>query len=164
MTTRNDTVARAIGVDKMHRVELMSVDVGWELLWKSMNINKESDVQNLRGIGMQIVHLCGGLPLAIKVTASVLATKEKSENEWRKVLNRSAWSMSKLPSELRGALYLSYDELPRCLKQCFLYCALYPEDFIMHRDDLIRYWVTEGFVQEQEEQLVEDTVRNVTSN
>uniref|UniRef100_K3ZLJ5 AAA+ ATPase domain-containing protein n=1 Tax=Setaria italica TaxID=4555 RepID=K3ZLJ5_SETIT len=151
VTTRNDTVARAIGVDKMHRVELMSVDVGWELLWKSMNISKESDVQNLRGIGMQIVHLCGGLPLAIKVTASVLATKEKSENEWRKVLNRSAW----------GALYLSYDELPRCLKQCFLYCALYPEDFIMHRDDLIRYWVTEGFVQEQEEQLVEDTVRNI---
>ncbi|CAL4986508.1 unnamed protein product [Urochloa decumbens] len=157
LTTRNDTVARAIGVDKMHRVELMPVYVGWELLWKSMNINNEIEVQNLRGIGMQIVHLCGGLPLAIKVIASVLGTKERSENEWRKVLNKSAWSMIKLPSELRGALYLSYDELPQCLKQCFLYCALYPEDFIMHRDDLIRYWVTEGFVQEQEEQLLEDT-------
>jgi alkyl hydroperoxide reductase subunit AhpC len=32
VTTRNDTVARAIGVEDVHRVELMSDDVGWELL------------------------------------------------------------------------------------------------------------------------------------
>ncbi|XP_062182900.1 putative disease resistance protein RGA1 [Phragmites australis] len=157
VTTRSDTVARAIGVEDVHRVELMSDDVGWELLWKSMNINKETEVQNLRGIGMEIVRMCGGLPLAIKVTASVLATKEKTENQWRKFINKSAWSMSKVPIELRGALYLSYDDLPRYLKQCFLYCALYPEDFNIYRDDLIRYWVAEGFVQEQEEQLMEDT-------
>ena len=50
MTTRNDIVARAIGVEDVHRVELMSADVGWELLWKSMNINEETEVQNLRGI------------------------------------------------------------------------------------------------------------------
>ena len=29
MTTRNDTVARAIGVQDVHRVELMSDDTGW---------------------------------------------------------------------------------------------------------------------------------------
>ena len=38
-TTRHDTVAKAIGVEHMHRVELMSEEVGWELLWKSMNIS-----------------------------------------------------------------------------------------------------------------------------
>ena len=62
-----------------------------------------------------------------------------------------------LPTELSGALYLSYDELPRQLKQCFLYRALYPEDFTMFRDDLVRYWIAEDFVQEQETQLLEDT-------
>jgi len=62
-----------------------------------------------------------------------------------------------LPTELSGALYLSYDELPQHLKQCFLYCALYPEDFTMFRDDLVRYWIAEGFVQEQGTQLLEDT-------
>ena len=61
--------------------------------------------------------MCGGLPLAIKVTGSVLATKEKTENKWRQLINRSAWSMSKVPIELRGALYLSYDDLPGHLKQ-----------------------------------------------
>ncbi|KAL6654633.1 hypothetical protein ACP70R_008098 [Stipagrostis hirtigluma subsp. patula] len=156
VTTQNDRVARAIGVQDIHQVELMSPHVGWELLWKSMNINEESEVQNLRSIGMEIVRLCGGLPLAIKVTASVLATKEKNENEWRKVINKSAWSMSNLPVDLRGALYLSYDELSWNLKQCFLYCALYPEDRHMHRDDLIRFWVVEGFIEEKEGQLLED--------
>ena len=46
-TTRHDTVAKAIGVEHMHRVELMSVQVGWELLWKSMNISNEKEVHNL---------------------------------------------------------------------------------------------------------------------
>ena len=135
----------------------MSPEVGWELQWKTMNITKYTEVQNLKTIGLEVVRLCGGLPLAIKVTASVLATKEINENEWRKVINKSAWSISTLPIELSGALYLSYDELPRQLKQCFLYCALYPEDFTMFRDDLVRYWIAEDFVQEQETQLLEDT-------
>ncbi|XP_037463074.1 putative disease resistance protein RGA4 [Triticum dicoccoides] len=157
VTTRHDTVAHAIGVEDVHRVELMSADIGWELLWKSMNIDEERDVESLRNIGVEIVHKCGRLPLAIKVTASVLATKEKSEREWRKVAKRSAWSRGNLPTELRGALYLSYDDLPRYLKQCFLYVASYPEDCRMSRDDLIRFWVAEGYVEEHEEQLQEDT-------
>ncbi|CAL4990545.1 unnamed protein product [Urochloa decumbens] len=156
MTIRNDIVARAIGVEDVHRVELMSDDVGWELLWKSMNINEETEVQNLRSIGEQVVRMCGGLPLAIKVIASVLACKEKTENQWRQVLKNSAWSMSKFPIELRGALYLSYDDLPWHLKQCFLFCSLYPEDHSIFRNDLIRYWAAIGFVQEQGDTLLED--------
>jgi hypothetical protein len=135
----------------------MPKEVGWELLWKSMNISEETNVQNLRDVGMEIVQMCGGLPLAIKVIASVLMTKEKTENEWRKVVNRTAWSENSLPDELRGALYLSYDELSWNMKQCFLYCALYPEDFSMHRDDLVRFWVAEGFVEEKKGMLLEDT-------
>jgi len=131
ITTRNDTVAQAIGVEYIHRVDLMPPEVGWELLWKSMNITEYIEVQNLKTIGLEIVHLCGGLPLAIKVTASVLATKDINENEWRKVIKKSDWSISTLPIELSGALYLSYDELPPHLKQCFLYCAFYPEDYTM---------------------------------
>jgi Leucine-rich repeat (LRR) protein len=156
LTTRHDTVARAIGVEYVYRVNLMSADVGWELLWKSMNIDVEKDVENLRTMGLDIVQKCGGLPLAIKVAASVLATKKKTENEWRKFINRSAWSIGNLPAELRGALYLSYDDLPRQLKQCFLYLALYPEDTEIYRDDLIRLWIAEGFIEEQQSQLLED--------
>ncbi|CAL4990526.1 unnamed protein product [Urochloa decumbens] len=54
VTTRNDIVTRAIGMEDVHQVQLMSDDVGWELLWKSMNINEEAEVQNLRNIGQEI--------------------------------------------------------------------------------------------------------------
>jgi Leucine-rich repeat (LRR) protein len=125
-----------------------------------MNITEDIKVQNLRNTGLEIVRLCGGLPLAIKVTGSVLATKETNENEWRKIIRKSAWSMRNFPDELSGALYLSYDELPQHLKQCFLFCALYPEDFGIHRDDIVRFWIARGFVQEQEDQVLEETAED----
>nr|AAR99710.1 NBS-LRR-like protein D [Oryza sativa Indica Group] len=157
ITTRHDTVAREIGVEEPHHVNLMSPAVGWELLWKSINIEDDKEVQNLRDIGIEIVQKCGGLPLAIKVIARVLASKDKTENEWKKILANYVWSMDKLPKEIRGALYLSYDDLPQHLKQCFLYCIVYPEDCTIRRDDLIRLWVAEGFVEVHKDQLLEDT-------
>nr|BBD82324.1 putative NBS-LRR-like protein B [Oryza sativa Indica Group]BBD82334.1 putative NBS-LRR-like protein B [Oryza sativa Indica Group] len=157
ITTRQDTVAREIGVEEPHHVDLMSPAVGWELLWKSINIEDDKEVQNLRDIGIEIVQKCGGLPLAIKVIARVLASKDKTENEWKKILANNVWSMAKLPKEITGALYLSYDDLPQHLKQCFLYCIVYPEDWTIDRDYLIRMWVAEGFVEVHKDQLLEDT-------
>nr|BBD82383.1 putative NBS-LRR-like protein [Oryza sativa Indica Group] len=158
VTTRDETIARVIGVDRTHRVDLMSADVGWELLWRSMNIKEEKQVKNLRDTGIEIVRKCGGLPLAIRAIAKVLASlQDQTENEWRQILGKNAWSMSKLPDELNGALYLSYEVLPHQLKQCFLYCALFPEDANIFCGDLTRMWVAEGFIDEQEGQLLEDT-------
>ncbi|KAF2912089.1 hypothetical protein DAI22_11g230400 [Oryza sativa Japonica Group] len=157
ITTRQDIVAREIGVEEAHRVDLMPPAVGWELLWKSLNIQDEKEVQNLQDIGIEIVQKCGGLPLAIKVIARVLASKDITVNEWKKILANNIWSMAKLPKEIRGALYLSYDDLPHHLKQCFLYCIVYPEDWTIHRDYLIRMWVAEGFVEVHKDRLLEDT-------
>ncbi|CAL4990534.1 unnamed protein product [Urochloa decumbens] len=156
VTTRYDTVARAIGVEHMHRVELMSEDVGWELLWKSMNFTDEKEVHNLREIGLEIVRKCGGLPLAIRVIASALPARDRNESQWSHILSNDAWSMNKLPADVRGALYLSYDQLPQHLKQCFLYCALFPGDWTIYRDDIVKYWVAEGFIEEHGSQLSED--------
>ncbi|CAO2150129.1 unnamed protein product [Urochloa humidicola] len=141
----------------MHRVELMSDEDGWELLLKTMNIDDKKSVYNLKDIGIEIVRKCGGLPLAIRAIASVLSTKETTEIEWRQILSNDAWSMNKLPANLRGALYLSYDQLSQNLKQCFLYCALYPEDFAMYRDHLVRFRIAEGFIEKQENELMECT-------
>uniref|UniRef100_A0ACD6A0H3 Uncharacterized protein n=1 Tax=Avena sativa TaxID=4498 RepID=A0ACD6A0H3_AVESA len=157
ITTRDDTVAMEIGTEHTHQVDHMSVEVAWELLWRSMNIGEEKEVQNLKGIGTEIVRKCGCLPLAIKVTATVLASRDQTENEWNKIFSKINCPQRKLPDDIEEALYISYDELPHHLKQCFLYCAMYPEDSTMVRDDLIRLWVAEGFVEEQQGQLLEET-------
>jgi hypothetical protein len=121
-----------------------------------MNITQEKEVQNMQDIGIDIVRKCGGLPLAIKLIAKVLASKDRKENEWKKILRKDACSMSNLPSEIKGALYLSYEELPHHLKQCFVYCAMYPEDAVLFRDDIVRAWVAESFIDEKDGQLLED--------
>ncbi|KAM3197669.1 hypothetical protein ACQJBY_072998 [Aegilops geniculata] len=156
VTTRDDQITRGIGVEHTHRVDLMSVEVGWELLWKSMNIGEEKGVQNLRNMGIEIVRKCGHLPLAIKVTASALASRDLTENEWKNYLGKYVGSQSMLSDEIEGALYLSYDELSHRLKQCFLYCALYAEDSVIKRDDVTRLWIAEGFIVEKQGQLLED--------
>nr|XP_034606681.1 putative disease resistance protein RGA1 isoform X2 [Setaria viridis] len=155
LTSRLDTVAVEIGVDYTHRVDLMSVDVGCEVLWKSMDINEENVVENLRELGKDIVRRCGCLPLGIKVIARVLARKDQTENEWNKIL-RNASCMSKLHSEVQSVLYLSYEDLPHYLKQCFVYCAMFPEDSVILRDDMVRMWVAERFIDEQDGQLLEE--------
>nr|UBY07125.1 NBS-LRR disease resistance protein [Dasypyrum villosum] len=157
VTTRDDQIAKRIGVDHTHRVDLMSAEMGWELLWKSMHIDEEEKVQNLRNTGIEIVRKCGCLPLAIKVTASALACKDLTENQWKKFLGRYASSQGMLSDEIEGALYLSYDELPHHLKQCFLHCALYTEDSVILQGVITRLWIAEGFVEEQQGQALEDT-------
>ncbi|XP_037411332.1 putative disease resistance protein RGA4 [Triticum dicoccoides] len=157
VTTRDDQISRRIGVEHTHRVDLMSVEVGWELLWRSMNIDEEKEVRNFRNTGIEIVRKCGCLPLAIKVTASALASRDLTENEWKKYLGKYACSQSMLSDETEEALYLSYNELPHRLKQCFLHCALYVEDSIIRCDEVTWLWIAEGFIEEQQGQLLEDT-------
>ncbi|XP_020084229.1 putative disease resistance protein RGA3 [Ananas comosus] len=157
VTTRDQNVAMRMGAKHVHRVEKMSVDSGWELLCKKTYLEEEGeDAQSLRSVGVRIVNKCGGLPLAIRVIAGLLTTKEKSRKEWEKVLRSNAWSMSELPEEFRGALYLSYDDLPPHLKQCFLSLCLYPEDDVHSIRDLRRMWVAEGFVDQVEGLLMEE--------
>ncbi|XP_010911917.1 putative disease resistance protein RGA4 [Elaeis guineensis] len=156
ITTRDINVAanmRAL----VYNVDKMDSDDGWALLCKKVfGDDEKEEMFNLKEIGVKIVEKCDGLPLAIKTIAGVLRLKKRSSIEWNKVLISDAWSMSQLQTELPGALFLSYEDLSSDLKQCFLYCSLYPENSSMHRDDLVRYWLAEGFVKSLGDVLLED--------
>jgi hypothetical protein len=99
---------------------------------------------------MEILKRCDGLPLAIKVIGGLLSTKYPSESEWKAVLNNPAWSVHGLPQELDNRLYLSYEDLSPQMKQCFLYCALFPKGTSIPRDVVISMWISEGFIQPPE--------------
>ncbi|XP_073102975.1 putative disease resistance protein RGA3 isoform X2 [Elaeis guineensis] len=168
ITTRYVNVAKNMRAE-IHHVDKMDDDNGWELLRKKVfgdDEEEEGEISSLREIGVKIVEKCDGLPLAIKAIAGVLRLKKKSTIGWNMVLESDAWSMSRLEEELPGALFLSYEDLPSDLKQCFLYCSLFPEDYRMDRDELIRHWVAEGFVRRTQgdtimEDLAEDFCREL---
>nr|XP_018680457.1 PREDICTED: putative disease resistance protein RGA4 [Musa acuminata subsp. malaccensis] len=155
VTTRDVNVARNLG-DNVHHVEKMDEECGWELLWKTVWDNrKKGDSSIFKEIGTKMVQKCDGLPLAIKVLAGALRSR-RSPMEWEKVLRSDLWTMKKLDEKIPGVLYLSYEDLPSHLKQCFLYCSLFPKKAHMYRKDLTRHWVAEGFTKENGELSMEE--------
>jgi Leucine rich repeat len=76
--------------------------------------------------------------------------KGTTKGEWQAVLHNDVWSWFNdgLPSGIHQAFYLSYEDLPSPLKQCFILCSLYPEDHLFLQSNLIYLWFAEGFLQD----------------
>ncbi|GKV41154.1 hypothetical protein SLEP1_g48722 [Rubroshorea leprosula] len=91
----------------------------------------------------QILKKCNGLPLAIVVVAKTMRGKfdrylwERADKELRK------------SEEVDYCLKFSYDHLEEQSKNCFLYCALYPEDHEIQIEELIEFWIEEGFIEDE---------------
>ena len=79
----------------------------------------------------------------------LLSTKPQSETDWEAVLNHRAWSVDGLPEKLDKQIYLSYEDLSPELKQCFLYCSLFPEGTSILQRQVVPIWISEGFIQPQ---------------
>ncbi|RLN31132.1 hypothetical protein C2845_PM05G17900 [Panicum miliaceum] len=145
VTTRNSDVLsqmNAVHVKEMRK--LRDLDALELLLKRSFRTKDEIHV--FSDIGAKIVQKCDGLPLAIKVIGGVLSSRSTKE-EWERIL-ATRWSIVGLPKDIEGPLYLSYSDLSPQLKQCFLWCALLPQNFKIHRD-VTYWWISEGFVKEE---------------
>lgn len=70
--------------------------------------------------------------------------------EWRNVfeqLKELTMGHEDMEKDVLPLLKLSYSRLNGTkLKDCFLYCALYPEDWRISRNELIRYFIAEGLI------------------
>ncbi|CAD6255583.1 unnamed protein product [Miscanthus lutarioriparius] len=130
-----------------HRVKPLENDDAWSLLKKQLQPDLVDGIDQLKTIGMEILENCDGLPLAIKVIGGLLSTRYPSEHEWKSVLNKPAWSLTGQPPELDNRLYLSYDDLSPQIKQCFLYCSLFPKGKEIIGNVVTQMWISEGFIQ-----------------
>ncbi|KAJ3674791.1 hypothetical protein LUZ60_005407 [Juncus effusus] len=157
ITTRNMGVAEKVWAVDIHTMQLMPLEDGWALLRKKVTCNgEENDVESLEDIGTEIVKKCAGLPLAIKAIGGVMANKPRRRREWETILQNSNWSITGLPEGVHAALYLSYEDLPSHLKECFLYICLFPLVPFFCERNLIQCWIAEGFVKGQCGQELEE--------
>ncbi|KAF7082593.1 hypothetical protein CFC21_086455 [Triticum aestivum] len=158
VTTRDETVARRMkAVLPYHHVDKLEEEDGWLLLKKQILSSEidDRDIDMLKDIGVQIVAKCDGLPLAVKVMGGVLCQKDRKHREWEMVLNDSIWSISGLPEELNHAVYLSYEDLPSCAKQCFLHYSLLPKTTVFRCNEITGMWLSEGFLHGTSDDLEE---------
>jgi hypothetical protein len=103
---------------------------------------------HLNEISTEIIKRSGGLPLAIITMASLLTTKSNRIEEWTRVRNSIGLGLEKNPDveEMKKILSLSYNDLTVQLKTCLLYLSMYPEDYEIQMEDVVRRWIAERFV------------------
>ncbi|KAJ1688764.1 hypothetical protein LUZ63_012919 [Rhynchospora breviuscula] len=145
VTSRDERVARFIQATTTHHVQKLSDDDSWSLLAKQVAFN-EFDSETLKNIGLEIVKKCGGLPLAVIAIGGVLRGRGKDIREWQTISESTLWSMVPDDHYFPQAFYLSYEDLPSHLKQCFIFCSLYPEDFVFGKIELVYLWLAEGYL------------------
>ena len=117
----------------------------------------------LRNASSEILKKCDGLPLAIITIASMLACQPKIlEGQWEYIHNSLAtkFATNSNYEDMMYILDLSYKNLPRHLKACFLYLGSYPEDHEIEKVELVRRWVAEGFVSNSSGQDVWDVAES----
>jgi hypothetical protein len=144
LTTRSETVCHGIACDHKIQVKPLFEGEAWTLFKENLgrDITFSSEVE---GIAKDIARECAGLPLGIITVAGSLREVDDL-HQWRNTL------MKLKESEFRDMkvfklLRLSYDRLgDLALQQCLLYCALFPEDHRIEREELIGYLIDVGII------------------
>jgi len=99
-------------------------------------------------ISEEIIKKCRGVRLAIITTSSLLANKLGNKKEWYEFCQSIGSGLGRNPhmENMRKILSLSYYDLPAHLKTCLLYLSIFPEDYEIERDRLVKRWIAEGFI------------------
>ncbi|CAI9270375.1 unnamed protein product [Lactuca saligna] len=134
LTSRNRHVCTMMGVEgnSILHVGLLIDSEAQRLFWQFV----ETSDHELHKIGEDIVRKCCGLPIAIKTMACTL--RDKSKDAWKDALSRLEYhDVDNVASKV---FKTSYDNLQdEETKSAFLLCGLFPEDFNIPTEELVRY-------------------------
>ncbi|VVA39934.1 PREDICTED: disease resistance, partial [Prunus dulcis] len=152
LTTRKEDIAfySFVVEGHVHRIQPLEKNEAWELFSKkafSTYHNKRCPPE-LESSAWELLGKYKGLPLAVVALGGLMSSKESS-TEWRKVCNSINWHLinDHFLEPVKTILFFSFNDLPYRLKHCFLYCSIFPEDYLIRAERLIRLWMAECFVE-----------------
>ncbi|KAJ4724313.1 Disease resistance protein [Melia azedarach] len=158
ITTRiKEVTERSDGKTYLHELQFFKPDESWQLFCDKAFRDTNGDHKGLEILGREMVQKCGGLPLAIVVLGGLLSTKKPQE--WRMVRDHIWRHLRSDSIQISYLLDLSFNDLSRELKLCFLYLSLFPEDYEINVEKLIRLLVAEGFISQTENQMMEEVAK-----
>uniref|UniRef100_A0A6M2EKT5 Uncharacterized protein n=1 Tax=Populus davidiana TaxID=266767 RepID=A0A6M2EKT5_9ROSI len=146
ITTRLKQVADTMATIPVHLMGRLSEDDSWLLFERlAFGMRRREEYVHLESIGKAIVNKCSGVPLALKAVGSFMRFK-RNEREWLSVKESEIWNLPDEGGTIKAALKLSYNNLPPHLKQCFGFCCMFPKDYVMEKDQLVKLWMASGFI------------------
>ena len=165
VTSRITKVKDIIGTQPPHLLGYLPEEECWSLFAKTAFQGVSLSCQRqevLEDIGREIVRKCKGLPLAVKAIGGLLRGCVDDVNKWRRIQSSEIWEIEEGNSgydkpKILAILKLSYDHLPSHLKRCFSYCSLFPKAYIFHKEDLVKLWLAQRFIQAREREKEEET-------
>ncbi|XP_077243279.1 disease resistance protein At4g27190-like [Tasmannia lanceolata] len=150
LTTRTLGVCQGMETQIDIRVEVLSEEEAWALF--KDKVGNDVVISSEAGdVAKLVAKECGGLPLAL-ITVGRALRKVDDVREWRNALNElrgSTMEIKGMKDNVFECLKFSYNRLTdHKIQACFLYCSLYPEDFEISPEELIEYWMGDGFIDE----------------
>ncbi|CAJ2652433.1 unnamed protein product [Trifolium pratense] len=154
VSTRDEVVASIMGTCQAHHLRVLSENECW-LLFKQYAFGHDREEQvELVEIGKDIAKKCRGLPLAAQALGGLMRSRS-GEKEWLEIKESRLWD-SQSDNNILPALRLSYSYLSPPLKQCFTFCAMFPKDTELLKEELIHLWMAHGFISSRKNLEVED--------
>ncbi|KAH9802683.1 putative disease resistance protein [Citrus sinensis] len=149
LTTRRQHVCTAMGCQSRISLNTLNEEEGLALLKRHAGIG-DGDF-SMNDVAKEVARECKGLPLAIVSVGSAL--KEKGISEWKAVSQKLKHSklvdVEDVDVDVYACLKLSYDYLKgENTKLVFLLCSLFPEDFKIEVEDLVRYGIGLGLFED----------------
>ncbi|QHO04969.1 putative disease resistance RPP13-like protein 1 [Arachis hypogaea] len=147
ITTRSKRVASVVQTVSPYELSLLSEEDCWLVFSKHARLSTGSmENPTLKKVGRDLVKKCDGLPLAAQSLGGLLRGNSDIKY-WNHLLKSEIWELSDDKIKVVPALRISYYYLPSNLKECFVYCSLYPKDYEFSKDELILLWMAENFLQ-----------------
>ncbi|KAA8516925.1 hypothetical protein F0562_017257 [Nyssa sinensis] len=142
LTSRLQRVCSDMGTQKDFTVQVLSKEEAWDL-FKEMT-GHSVDTVDLHPIAKEVVQECGGLPIALVTLGRAL--KNKGKHAWNDALQQlrrsSVTHIPGVQKKVYLSIELSYNYLESAqAKSLLLLCCLFPEDYNIWIEDLVRYVV-----------------------
>ncbi|XP_006652512.1 disease resistance protein RPS2-like [Oryza brachyantha] len=159
LTSRYEEVCYQMGAQRnLIKMHILDSDASWNLFLSKLSTDASAAVESpsltnvVRERAIAIVQGCGGLPLALNVIGTAVAGYVEPR-DWTSAADAINKNMDEIEgvNEMFATLKYSFDRLTPTQQQCFLYCTLFPEYGSISKEQLVEYWLAEGFLLDDSE-------------
>jgi len=131
--------------DHIYNIKPLSLQESRLLFHRRIFGSEKECPPDLSDVSDKILNKCCGLPLAVITMSSLLACHPPQKPIWEDVCS-SIGATPEGMDVMKSIVLRSYYDLPSYLKVCFLYLSIFPEEYPINRDRVVRSWIAEGFI------------------